>query len=983
MKNRTQKIIHTLSTLITVLLLSTGLSAQGWQLTFYASASQQYVGGCKVIDISESNDGYSHVISTYDRESKVDMETTLVLDRWKSISQGIGAHISDDWDNHHLHPKAIISNDKDYAVIAVDCENASTGENSAILAWCGATNENDYPKLDILYNITSLIEDGTFSSKVFELTYTPDSQLVALGALYNEASGSSFIGDLVLTKFTLDGTPSWTQQYESTGDDIGVKVIATADGAFRVLKNVQSVNDEMSIQLMSLDANGAISSTQTIGSSGDSATDMIQTTDGGLAIVGHNADQNLFVLKLDSTGAPMWQQEYTAPDRIFNGHSITQDKQEHFVVAGRISYVQDNITHALLAKLSPDGIPLWERFYEEDENDAGFNSIITQDDGKYLMGGYTKASESTNSDFSLLIKTDTFGIIKGGAIHGNVYYDLNLSCLPDPDELKLEGWTIQIVGDSTTYFGITNDNGDYWIPVDVEVGTTPTYTVSVITPNHYWEACTNDVAITLSYLDTLQVEFPMLSVVECPMMTAEISNTIYSENCPSDIYINYRNTGTAIAEDASIVVTLDEQMLFNTSSIPPALIDGSQYTFELGDLAVNESGQLIINVFLDASNIEEGDILCVEAQLSPDTICNIDNQWSGALLQLSNNCEGDDLVFTIENVGTAPMQGPLSYIIIEDAVLLMEEEFELAPGESIETDALATDGSNFQLLSPQEPYAPGPNWLSLGSDNCSTANSDNQYPQNSGDPFIITHCNPVIDLCSGIGCFANPTGFSEENTIMPNSDITYSIYFENNTSNKVSRVTVRDTLSEHLDPATIIPGPSSHPYDFRFEGENVIVFNFYNLHLTPAENNLSEANGFVSFKIRQKKNLEAGTRIENKAGIYFDFNKEVSTNTTFHTVGDFNGILYNSTAVARPDLEVSVIPNPMQNGAWISINTLPNQNQALQLSLYDLHGKRVKEAQSNNNKIWLARDQLAPGIYFFSIHESGQWVANGKIIIVN
>lgn len=977
MKNRTQKMIRALSTMVIIINLSIGLAAQGWSWIYYLNSLEANVGN-KIVDISESFDGYCHAISTYDEgNNRVGIITTLMTDGGIAYTDAITSYLDDDSDYNSIIPKTIISNGIEYAIIGVDREDINTGEKRALLAWSTSREQDDSNEalLDTVFNIKSLIEDDIFSSLIYDLVLTPNGQYVALGAIYNEPIANTFAGNLVLSKFSFDGTTDWTHTYESPGDDVGIKILATANGEYKILKNVWSNTNEVSIQLMSIDASGVLSSVQNIGETGDTATDMLQTADGGFVIIGNKIDQELFVLKIDEAGVEIWQQDYAAPDRIMSGYSITEDKQQHLTVAGSSSNITDDITNAFLAKLNPDGIPLWERLYAQKHETSEFGNIITTNNGKYRMGGY---AQPFSINHHLAVQTDSFGIIKGGAVHGNVFHDLNLSCLPEADELKLEGWTVQIIGDSTSYFGTTNEDGNYWIPIDVENGTTPTYTVTLITPNDYWEACVNEVVITPAYLDTIQVDFPMTSLIECPFMQATVGNTLYSPDLSSNIHINYRNTGTSIAEEASIQVDLHESMIYEGASISPSAVNGTLYTFPLGDLGINEYGELIIEISLEDSVVVD-DILCIETYLFPDTICEVDpSPWPGAILQLSHNCVDGELVFTIENVGTAAMQAPQSYIIIEDAVLLMEQEFELGPGESIETETLLVNGSNYHLISPQEPGAPGAGWLSLGTDNCSTVSSTvMQYPLYAGDPFSTIHCNQVYNWSLGNGCFAAPQGITEQNMILPNTDIEYSVTFENTGIESISRVIIKDTLSEYLDPASIIPGASSHSYNFRFESDNIIVFNFYNINLSAG------SSGFVNFRIAQQENLPVDTRIENKAGIYFDFVPEISTNTTFHTVSNLYNILDGSLSLANPETTVKVIPNPMQDGAWINVENIPELSTPITLGLFDISGKLVQEIQSDSHQIWLARKQLAPGLYFFSIQQANQWVANGKIIIVN
>ena len=73
---------------------------------------------------------------------------------------------------------------------------------------------------------------------------------------------------------------------------------------------------------------------------------------------------------------------------------------------------------------------------------------------------------------------------------------------------------------------------------------------------------------------------------------------------------------------------------------------------------------------------------------------------------------------------------------------------------------------------------------------------------------------------------AIPSGFGAEHYILPNTDIQYTIRFQNTGTDTAFRVVILDTLAKALDPASITPGPASHPYSWRLEDEGVLRFTF-------------------------------------------------------------------------------------------------------------------------------------------------------------
>ncbi|MFT4665505.1 MAG: putative repeat protein (TIGR01451 family) [Polaribacter sp.] len=255
-----------------------------------------------------------------------------------------------------------------------------------------------------------------------------------------------------------------------------------------------------------------------------------------------------------------------------------------------------------------------------------------------------------------------------------------------------------------------------------------------------------------------------------------------------------------------------------------------------------------------------------------------------------------------------------------------------------------------------------------------------EFPQFAGGPFELIFCDEVVGSFDPNDKQANPSGFTGENLILPNTDINYTIRFQNTGTDTAFRVVILDTLTSVLNPATIMAGPSSHPYEFRFIDEGVLSFTFYDIALPDSTTNVDASQGFVSFTIAQDYNLEPGTLIENNTAIFFDFNGAIITNTAFHTIAGLIESVSVSVNETMPELEMKVIPNPMQDRAWIQLKGV-EINEPVILRLFDVTGSLVKQANGNNEGVWLERANLASGMYFFTMESGGVWLASGKIVV--
>ena len=116
------------------------------------------------------------------------------------------------------------------------------------------------------------------------------------------------------------------------------------------------------------------------------------------------------------------------------------------------------------------------------------------------------------------------------------------------------------------------------------------------------------------------------------------------------------------------------------------------------------------------------------------------------------------------------------------------------------------------------------------------------------------------------------------------SILKYKIRFQNTGTDLAYNIHIRDTLSQWVEPLSIEPGASSHPYTWELRHPGEIRFIFNNIMLPDSNSNEPASHGYVQFKIRQKPALPRNTLIQNRAGIYFDFNPPVMTNQTAQAV---------------------------------------------------------------------------------------------------
>ena len=165
------------------------------------------------------------------------------------------------------------------------------------------------------------------------------------------------------------------------------------------------------------------------------------------------------------------------------------------------------------------------------------------------------------------------------------------------------------------------------------------------------------------------------------------------------------------------------------------------------------------------------------------------------------------------------------------------------------------------------------------------------------------------------------------------SDILYTVRFQNTGNAPAQNVFIIDTLSAlHALSSLEILG-ASHPFTAQFGEDRTLRFDFPNIQLPDSTNDEPNSHGFVTFRMKPVDGLTPGTVITNEAGIYFDFNPPVITNST--------GLLVTiGTDVAEAvRSEFRVVPNPTTDR--IRIEGIKNLGEPPAFRLYGADGRCV------------------------------------------
>ncbi|MEM1115211.1 MAG: hypothetical protein AAF845_03290 [Bacteroidota bacterium] len=134
--------------------------------------------------------------------------------------------------------------------------------------------------------------------------------------------------------------------------------------------------------------------------------------------------------------------------------------------------------------------------------------------------------------------------------------------------------------------------------------------------------------------------------------------------------------------------------------------------------------------------------------------------------------------------------------------------------------------------------------------------------------------------------------------------ITYTVDFENLplATAPAEIVTITDVLDANLDPASVevLATSSDSTFSYTVSGQTV-TFRFVGIDLPPNVED-PEGKGFVTFAVRPRGGLAAGTEIRNDASIVFDFNPPIETPAVVHEIRETADL---GTALVAPEFTSS------------------------------------------------------------------------------
>jgi uncharacterized repeat protein (TIGR01451 family) len=824
-----------------------------------------------------------------------------------------------------------IASATDGGYLSVGYKLEATGNKNDILIY--KTDAEGQPQWSKTFGTAGITELG------YGILANPDGSFLVMGTRYTDTANLD--GQAWVFKINSRGDILWSRSFFSnlcTDIAFDAKRLKNGSGYIITGKVCTRNGEKDDIFLLKLDNNGNSIWQKTYGNLSDFefAREVVETSDGGFIVAGvrglYGADnERALVLKTDGNGNALWLRTFGNFD-INDCTAILPNSEGGCYVTGVITF--DSTRKAtFLKKYLADGREAWTRYYEDllwsyhlSRNvDNGFTMISGNLGGTRLrefvktdslgnitlrkkIGIYDKSDElarvvQTQTGFTILGRRtannntdyhlthlDLNGDFFPLTVSGKVYHDKNTNCRFDNTEPALTNWLLKAEGNGRTLWGWTDSTGNYTIGLDSSI-----YHLSVMLPNNYWLSCQDSILVTLnSQTPKINQDFAIKTLLDCPLLEVDISTPLLRRCFENTYQVQYCNRGTAIARNAYVNINLDKYLFFGTSSIPLSNRTGNILTFNIGDVASGNCGGFNFTAVPRCDSTYLGQTHCVEAHIYPDAICLPTNNWSGASIEVTGNCERDSVSFLIKNTGTNTTANPIKHTVIEDNVVFLQRPIILRPQEA-SIIKLPAIGTTYRLISDQEPNHPligvGGGRPTAVVEGCrSNPNLPRslgfvtQFDENDGDPFTAIDCRQNIGAYDPNDKQAHPQGIGNLHFIDENAEIDYTIRFQNTGTDTAFTVVIKDTLSQLLDITTLKAGASSHRYSWEILEGKILKFTFKNINLVDSFRNKLASQGFVKFRIRLKSGIPFNSLIENKAAIYFDFNAPIITNRTFHTL---------------------------------------------------------------------------------------------------
>lgn len=398
--------------------------------------------------------------------------------------------------------------------------------------------------------------------------------------------------------------------------------------------------------------------------------------------------------------------------------------------------------------------------------------------------------------------------------------------------------------------------------------------------------------------------------------------------------------------------------------------------------------ELTQNVNCSAENDVVEILLPFEIQGTPEPMAEISfHQW----FAMCNSTSPAIHELVVTNIGSSVFTGDLLFTVDNHLTFISAN-----PTESlIEGNEIHWNVTNLGIGETMVVYVYTTTYLTIDMNELTNYGMYLDVIDEFGNPYENqTSKRTPITCAYDPNDITEHSGFTELGYFEEGQVLNYTIRFQNTGNAAATIVKIENQLPAELDWSSLVITSASHPFVASMDENGLLSVVYDNIMLPDSASDLEGSNGYVHYRVNAVSNLAAGTQIANVAGIVFDLNDPVITNTAINTKYECSD-LENTTLLTTEfcnDTDVFSITN---NAEWIENITWTyngNENTSNPIVMTVGSGGNIEMNVSNDlcdlQQTWtivnneVATPQFTVSGNTLTTTASGdiQWYLNGDVI---
>lgn len=677
-----------------------------------------------------------------------------------------------------------------YANVSAVFDAAPAGNNFMLVGWSDYTGSSDGGQI-LLVNANGILQwklpvEVVNQTKVRRIFPTSDGKLLLVGR--SNAIGVGFEG-VFLRKIELDGTEiwqkttdlSWEEPYSSPNNNGYNRPIAAA-----------------------------------------------QHPDGSIWIAHPtNYYPNIAVLHYSADGDLLSQKTYGNTDTNELPYGLQLLPDGNILICGEMSEAGFASSYQGFAMLlNPDGLELWQQNYgAQASNDRLFSGVgLPNGDFLFAGGSNLQAGGNTAASDGWLLRTESDGNALPWTIQGKIVVDLNNNCQEDPGEPPARNWFVSFT-DTLVRTLNTDDAGLFKLKTGD--GILEVKAFSPLAQSGIWTFCQNDIPVLndAAHPNAMLTFFAQSTDGGCPHTEVSITQPDLHRCDTSQFFVTVQNHGAGPSNGLLLEVKFDAELSVLSASEPFAQL-GQTISFSLDPMAGFASKTIEIRAKL-ACNVQLSATHAVVACISPIE-CATD--WDGPIFKIEGRCEGSEVKFEMQNIGTNTGNFSTSYrILVDDLLFNSGSAIDLPANSAPEILSLPADGHTWRVELAQAQGYPATSQASATVEGCGTGLNGlhsiamrNAWRYEDSTPEVSAVLAPnTTGLPDKIAEATH--GFGSYNFIGDSDWLEFTARFENPHPTPSENVEFRFSFSPTLDLRTFQALAWNAPVSFSLDNNGVII----------------------------------------------------------------------------------------------------------------------------------------------------------------